>query len=60
MSDIDDRDLYLIDSYCSGNISQEEFQELEEALRNKAEVRKTLAEYRGLESALRASASAGT
>jgi len=59
MSDIDDRDLYLIDSYCSGNISQEEFQELEEALRNKAEVRKTLAEYRGLESALRASASAG-
>lgn len=59
MSELDDRDLHLVDSYCSGSLTDEEFKELEDSLRVKPKLRRTLAEYRGLESALRASASAG-
>lgn len=43
----------LIDGYCSGSLSEEEFAELEEALRNDAELRRRLVEYRILDSDLR-------
>jgi hypothetical protein len=59
MSEISDRERHLIDGYCSGNLSDEDFKEFEDGLKGSAELRRTLLEYRGIEAALRASASAG-
>lgn len=43
----------LVDGYCSGSLSEEEFARLEEALRSNPEVRRDLLESRMLESELR-------
>ena len=56
MSELKDRQLYLIDAYCSGNLTDEEFKELEDQLRESQELRRMLAEYRSLETLLRATA----
>lgn len=58
MDKLSDRQLYLIDSYCSGNLMGEEFKELENQLRDNKGLRQTLVEYRGLEASLRATATA--
>ena len=43
----------LVNAYCSGNITEVEFQEFEEVLRQDPEARKLFLEYRSLDSALR-------
>ena len=50
----------LVDGYCSGILTDAEFVELENALRENPELQETLLEYRALESALRVSAAAET
>ncbi|MBC8871751.1 MAG: FecR domain-containing protein [Planctomycetes bacterium] len=47
-----ERDIWLINGYCSGNLSEDEFEELEQRLRQSSEVRQLLVQYRVLESAL--------
>ena len=59
MSDLSDRQLFLIDGYCSGSLTDEEFKELEDQLRENQQLRRTLVEYRSLETTLRATATAG-
>ncbi len=49
----------LINAYCSGNISAAEFSELEDAMRQNADVRKTFLEYRMLDTSLRNRSDAG-
>jgi hypothetical protein len=48
----------LVDGYCSGTLNDTEFNELQEALRKDAELRRLLIEYRMLDSDLRSYASA--
>jgi len=50
----------LVDGYCSGLLSDAEFDELESALRESPSLRETLLEYRALESALQVVAAAET
>ncbi|MEM1297098.1 MAG: LamG-like jellyroll fold domain-containing protein [Verrucomicrobiota bacterium] len=52
-----DRQQDLVDGYCSGSLTGEEFAELERALRRDAELREQLLEYRMLDSDLRSFAS---
>lgn len=47
-----ERDSWLVNGYCSGNLSDDEFQELEQRLRQSRGMRRLLVEYRALESAL--------
>ncbi len=47
-----ERDIRLVNGYCSGNLSDDEFEELEQRLRQSGEVRQLLVEYRAMESAL--------
>lgn len=48
-----DRTRQLISAYCSGNLSRNEFAELETMLRESPQVRRQFVEYRGLEAGLR-------
>lgn len=47
-----ERDLELVNGYCSQSLSEGEFAELEQRLRQSSEVRQLLVEYRAVESAL--------
>ena len=46
------RDLELINGFCSGNLTDKEFAEFENELRQRSDLRQLLVEYRALESAL--------
>jgi ferric-dicitrate binding protein FerR (iron transport regulator) len=46
------RDLELVNGYCSGSLTDAEFVELEDRLRESAQLRERLVEYRSVESAL--------
>lgn len=54
-----ERQLDLINAYCSGSISDTEFSELESLLRSDPTFRKVFLEYRGLDSALRTALDSG-
>jgi ferric-dicitrate binding protein FerR (iron transport regulator) len=47
-----ERDIWLVNGYCSGDLSDDEFEELQQRLRQSSEVRRLLVEYRAMESAL--------
>ncbi len=55
-----DRDTELVNGYCSGNLTDEEFSELERRLRESPELRQMLIEYRSIESGLPSAMVAGT
>lgn len=48
----DQRDLELVNGYCSGSLTDAEFLELEDRLRESSQLRKLLVEYRSIETAL--------
>jgi hypothetical protein len=50
------RHQYLIDSYCSGTITDNEFLELEDVLRQNKDVRQVFLEYRHIDASLRTKA----
>jgi hypothetical protein len=51
---VSNRHRELVDGYCSGCLTDEEFSDLEDALGRSRELRKLFAEYRSLETAIRA------
>ena len=46
------RDLELVNGYCSGSLTDAEFLELEDRLRESSQLRQQFVEYRSIESAL--------
>ena len=55
---IPQRDIDLIDGYCNGSLTDDDFYELEWRLRESRELRQLLIEYRSIESAMPSSHSA--
>ena len=49
---IPQRDIDLINGYCNGSLTDEDFSELESRLRESHELRQILIEYRSIESAM--------
>lgn len=49
---VEPRDLELVNGYCSGSLTDAEFLELEDRLRESSQLRQMLVEYRSIESAL--------
>ena len=54
------RDLELVNGYCSGSLTDAEFLELEDRLRQNSHLRQMLVEYRSIESALPSALPPGT
>ncbi|TWU40588.1 FecR family protein [Novipirellula artificiosorum] len=54
------RDLELVNDYCSGSLTDADFLELEGRLRESSQIRQLLVEYRSLETALPSALPAGT
>ncbi|MCR9292428.1 MAG: FecR family protein [bacterium] len=57
---IPQRDIDLIDGYCSGSLTDDDFSELESRLRESHELRQLLIEYRSIESAMPSALASGT
>ena len=47
-----ERDIWLVNGYCSGDLSDDEFEELQQRLCQSSEARQLFIEYRAMESAL--------
>lgn len=54
------RDIDLIDGYCNGSLTDDDFSELESRLRESHEMRQLLIEYRSIESAMPSALASGT
>lgn len=57
---IPQRDIDLIDGYCNGSLTDDDFYELERRLRESRELRQLLIEYRSIESAMPSALASGT
>ena len=57
---IPQRDIDLIDGYCNGSLTDDDFSELESRLRESHELRQLLIEYRSIESAMPSALASGT
>ena len=56
---VEQRDRELVNGYCSGNLTNVEFLELEDRLRESSQLRQLLVEYRSIETALPSALPAG-
>ena len=56
---IPQRDIDLINGYCNGSLTDEDFSELESRLRESHELRQVLIEYRSIESAMPSALASG-
>ena len=57
---IPQRDIDLINGYCNGSLTDDDFSELESRLRESPELRQLLIEYRSIESAMPSALASGT
>ena len=57
---VEQRDLELVNDYCSGSLTDAEFLELEDRLRESSQLRQRLVEYRSIEAALPSALPSGT
>ena len=57
---VESRDLELVNGYCSGSLTDVEFLELEDRLRESSQLRQMLIEYRSIETALPSALPPGT
>ena len=57
---IPQRDIDLINGYCNGSLTDDDFSELESRLRESHELRQLLIEYRSIESAMPSALASGT